>query len=156
MPKFLGWRSVFLPPAVITVITALLLILFLQPSPPSRVGTRFIPNEGTTSRRPRPIHCKKKLAIFPSPAGMSRTKLFLAENNLITPVQGEFGLWHHSWGGKIANLFFYTVASTWKLNSWRRSGHSLPYSSQHIPWKQFSIYVFPKLFAKPHSQISSK
>jgi hypothetical protein len=31
------------------------------------------------------IHCKKSLAVFPSPAGMSLT------NNLIIPVQGEFG-----------------------------------------------------------------
>ncbi len=31
------------------------------------------------------IHCKKKLAIFPSPAGMSLTKLSLARNNLIIP-----------------------------------------------------------------------
>jgi hypothetical protein len=30
-------------------------------------------------------------AIFPSPAGMSLTKLSLDGNNLIIPVQGEFG-----------------------------------------------------------------
>jgi hypothetical protein len=29
------------------------------------------------------IHCKKSLAVFPSPAGMSLTKLSLDENNLI-------------------------------------------------------------------------
>jgi hypothetical protein len=29
------------------------------------------------------IHCKKKLSFFPSPAGMSLTKLSLAGNNLI-------------------------------------------------------------------------
>jgi hypothetical protein len=46
----------------------------------------------------QPLHCKKRLAIFPSPAGMSQTKLFLAANNLA----GE---------GKIANLF-YNVNST--------------------------------------------
>jgi hypothetical protein len=27
------------------------------------------------------IHCKKRLAIFPSPAGMSLTRLSLARNN---------------------------------------------------------------------------
>jgi hypothetical protein len=32
--------------------------------------------------------------IFPSPAGMSLTKLFLAGNNLIIPGQGEFGKGH--------------------------------------------------------------
>ncbi len=34
---------------------------------------------------------KKKLAVFPSPAGTSLTKLFLAGKNLSIPVQGEFG-----------------------------------------------------------------
>ncbi len=36
-------------------------------------------------------HCKKNLAISPSPAGMSLTKLSLAGKNLIIPDQGEFG-----------------------------------------------------------------
>jgi hypothetical protein len=31
------------------------------------------------------IHCKKILTIFPSPAGMSLTKLSLAGKNLIIP-----------------------------------------------------------------------
>ncbi len=29
------------------------------------------------------VHCKKKLAVFPSPAGMSLIKLFLGGNNLV-------------------------------------------------------------------------
>jgi hypothetical protein len=29
------------------------------------------------------IHCKKELAVFPSPAGMSLIKLFLGGNNLV-------------------------------------------------------------------------
>ncbi len=37
------------------------------------------------------LHCKKSLAIFPSPAGMSLTKLSLAMKNLYIPSQGEFG-----------------------------------------------------------------
>jgi hypothetical protein len=43
------------------------------------------------------LHCKKRLAIFPSPAGISLTKLSLAWNNLITWTnliisgKGEFG-----------------------------------------------------------------
>ncbi len=49
------------------------------------------------------LHCKKRLVTFPSPAGMSLTKLSLAGNNLIItkfslggnnliiPAQGEFG-----------------------------------------------------------------
>ncbi len=30
-----------------------------------------------------PLHCKKELAVFPSPAGMSLIKLFLGGNNLV-------------------------------------------------------------------------
>jgi hypothetical protein len=38
------------------------------------------------------IHCKKRLATFPSSAsGMSLTKLLLGRNDLIIPAQGEFG-----------------------------------------------------------------
>jgi hypothetical protein len=37
------------------------------------------------------LHCKKRFMTFPSPAGMSLTKLSLAGNNLILPGQGEFG-----------------------------------------------------------------
>ncbi len=36
-------------------------------------------------------HCKKELAVFPSPAGMSLIKLFLGGNNLVFPAQREFG-----------------------------------------------------------------
>ncbi len=52
------------------------------------------------------LHCKKRLAVFPSPAGMSLTKLSLAGNNLIIPTQGEFGKWHPGWGRKTANIFY--------------------------------------------------
>jgi hypothetical protein len=37
------------------------------------------------------VHCKKGLAVFPSPAWMSLTKLLLGGNNLIFPALGEFG-----------------------------------------------------------------
>jgi hypothetical protein len=40
----------------------------------------------------------KRLAIFPSPALMSLTKLSLAGNNLIIPGQGEFRKWQSGWG----------------------------------------------------------
>jgi hypothetical protein len=36
------------------------------------------------------IHCKKRFAVFPSPDGMSLTKLPLGGNKLIIPGQGEF------------------------------------------------------------------
>jgi hypothetical protein len=47
-------------------------------------------------RNPRSFHrsmytVKKSLSIFPSPAGMSLTKLSLAGKILIIPGQGEFG-----------------------------------------------------------------
>jgi hypothetical protein len=39
------------------------------------------------------IHCKKAYRFFPSPAGMSLTKLSQAGNNLIIPGQGQVGYW---------------------------------------------------------------
>jgi hypothetical protein len=48
-----------------------------------------------------PLHCKKRLADFPSQAGTSLTKLSLAGNYLIIPGQGEFSKWHPGWGQKI-------------------------------------------------------
>jgi hypothetical protein len=50
---------------------------------PDMVGKQII--------RIKKIHCKKRFANFPSPAGMSLTTFSLDGNNLITPVQGEFG-----------------------------------------------------------------
>ncbi len=45
-----------------------------------------------------PCTVKKRLAIFPFPAGMSLTKLSLEVNNLNIPGQGEFGKWHPGLG----------------------------------------------------------
>ncbi len=39
----------------------------------------------------RPIHCKKRLATFPSSAGMSLSKLSPVGNKYSRPGQGEFG-----------------------------------------------------------------
>ncbi len=50
------------------------------------------------------LHCKKRVAVFPSPAWMSLTKLTLAGNYLIISNQGEFGKWHPVWDRKIAKL----------------------------------------------------
>ncbi len=47
------------------------------------------------------LHCKKRFAVFPSPAGMSLEKLSLADNYLTIPHQGD---------GKTA-IFFYSVES---------------------------------------------
>jgi hypothetical protein len=54
------------------------------------------------------VHCKKELANFPSPAGMSLTKLSLVVNNQIIPGQGELSD-IPAGDGKMANLF-YSVA----------------------------------------------
>jgi hypothetical protein len=37
------------------------------------------------------VHREKSFSIFPSPAGMSLTKLSLGGNHEIIPVQGDFG-----------------------------------------------------------------
>jgi len=54
------------------------------------------------------IHCKKRLTIFPSSAGMSPNSP-RAGNNLIIPRQGGFGMWHPGWGRKKSLTFFYSV-----------------------------------------------
>jgi len=56
------------------------------------------------------VHCKKGLAMFPSPAGMSLTKLSLAGNNLPSPSPGKV------WSEQIqeSRKCFYSVYS------WRR------------------------------------
>jgi hypothetical protein len=46
---------------------------------------------GGGERIPFSIHCKKRISFFPSPAGMSLTKLSLVGNNLILPGQEDFG-----------------------------------------------------------------
>ncbi len=42
-------------------------------------------------------HCKKRLAVFPSPAGMSLIKLSLTGNDLIISGLEEFGKNHSGW-----------------------------------------------------------
>jgi hypothetical protein len=56
------------------------------------------------------LHRKKSFSIFPSPAGMSLTKLSLGGNydvicKLFLPMQGEFGKGHPRLGREIENLF---------------------------------------------------
>ncbi len=54
----------------------------------------------------------KRLAIFPSLAGMSQTKLFLAGQNLIIPGQRDLVSDNQAWDRKIANLFLQCTAHT--------------------------------------------
>ncbi len=55
------------------------------------------------------IQRKKWLATFPSPEGMSLTRLSVDGKNLIIPVQREFGD-ISSEAGNVANLFLHSVA----------------------------------------------
>jgi uncharacterized membrane protein len=75
------------------------------------------------------LHCKKRLTISPSPAGMSLTNLFLAGNNLILCV------WLvTSWLVKGKSLtFFYSVVS--KL-----------YPGKHVEFYMSSISPRPCYF----------
>jgi hypothetical protein len=61
------------------------------------------------------VHCKKRLAVFPSPAGMSLAKLSPAGNNSIIPGPGEFGL-----GMGKPLTFFYSVR--WRDSARDRGG----------------------------------
>ncbi len=51
------------------------------------------------------IHCIKGLAVFPSPAGMSLTKLSLMGNNLLFPAKESLISDIPAGDGKTANLF---------------------------------------------------
>jgi hypothetical protein len=53
----------------------------------------------------RTVHCKKRFAIFLSPARMSLTKLSLAGNNLFIPGQESSVSDILDGGRKIENLF---------------------------------------------------
>ncbi len=66
------------------------------------------------------VHCKKSLAIFPSPEWMSLTKLSLAGNNLIFPDQGEFGKWHPGWGRENGYPFFTVPIWHQLMLNWER------------------------------------
>jgi hypothetical protein len=53
------------------------------------------------------LHCKKRLAIFPSPAGMSLTQLSKARNVFFR--SWSVGLVTSRQGRKIANLFYSVI-----------------------------------------------
>jgi hypothetical protein len=80
-------------------------------------------------KNPLILHCNKRLAIFPSPAGMSLTNslwqgIFFIQ---IVPGQGEFGSDIPAGDGKIGNLFLQYTAIVSKfcskfLNNYNRVG----------------------------------
>jgi hypothetical protein len=57
----------------------------------------------------RHLYCKKRLAVFLSLAGMSLTKLSLAENNQIIPAQWRVWLATSRLGTGKWLTFFYSV-----------------------------------------------
>jgi hypothetical protein len=61
-------------------------------------------NIGSPPPPPPQLHCKKRFANFPSPAGMSLTKLFLDGNNF--PSRERLVNDIPAGDGKIVNLFF--------------------------------------------------
>ncbi len=64
-----------------------------------RATACYQPGQATWRARPNVyVHCKKRSGVFPSPVGLSLTKLSLAGKNLIIPGQGVFGKWHPGWG----------------------------------------------------------
>ncbi len=56
-----------------------------------KFASQGAPPVSTTPAASMPPHCRKRLSFFPSPAGMSLTKLSLAGNNLIIPGLREIG-----------------------------------------------------------------
>ncbi len=63
------------------------------------------------------IHCKKRFVIFPSPAGVSLTKLSVAGNDLVIPGQGEFGD-IPAGDGKMTNLFLQCIYTSMWPQKW--------------------------------------
>jgi hypothetical protein len=55
-------------------------------------------SSGAVGQQTESYTVKKRLAVFPSPAGMSLTKLSLAGDNLIFSDQGECDKLHPGWG----------------------------------------------------------
>jgi hypothetical protein len=59
------------------------------------------------------IHCKKELAVFPSPAGMSLIKLFLGGNNLVfSRPERVWSVTSRLGTGKWLTLFYSVVKLT--------------------------------------------
>ncbi len=71
----------------------------------------------------RALHCKKRLAILPSPAGMSHTKLSLAGNYLVFPPRESLVSDIPAGDGKTADLFYSVLTAklfcTWRFKSYR-------------------------------------
>ncbi len=87
------------------------------------------------------VHCKKRLTIFPSQAGMSLTKASLAGNNLVIP---ELVSDIPAGDRKIANLF-YSVACSLLSDSYMYPQYPVflgaEANTQRIKRKQARFYL---------------
>jgi hypothetical protein len=75
-------------------------------------------------------HCKKRFEVFPSPAGMSQTKLSLDGNHLLIPVPSRESLVSDIPAGdrKTANLFLQCLFDNLRND---RTGQNVPHFQ---PW----------------------
>ena len=62
------------------------------------------------------VHCKKELAVFPSPAGMSLIKLFLGGNNLVfSRPERVWSVTSRLGTGKWLTLFYSVICLYWRI-----------------------------------------
>ncbi len=70
------------------------------------------------------LHCKKELAVFPSPAGMSLMKLFLDGNNLVfSRRERVWSVTSRLGTGKWLTLFYSVYSRTCREKSWPSEGN---------------------------------
>ncbi len=86
-----------------------------------------------TSQAKYTVHCKKRLAVFPSPAGMSLTKLSLAGNNLIYSRPGR----------------------AWFVTSWLGTGKSVTFFLQCNKTLRGTVFRHPERMA-PKSTVRGR
>ncbi len=82
------------------------------------------------------LHCKKELAVFPSPAGMSLIKLFLGGNNLVfSRPERVWSVTSRLGAGKWLTLFYSVcpyISSLWcELAYWSLRCCTATHSLQH-------------------------
>jgi hypothetical protein len=83
------------------------------------------------------LHCKKELAVFPSPAGMSLIKLFLGGNNLVfSRPERVWSVTSRLGTGKWLTLF-YSVKIMGSICVRRL----IFLAARFEPWKLFKMHV---------------
>jgi hypothetical protein len=75
---------------------------------------------GVAGSQPMSSHCKKELAVFPSPAGMSLIKLFLGGNNLVfSRTERVWSVTSRLGTGKWLTLFYSAAVHRSPNKLWR-------------------------------------